>query len=50
MIWFHELVLRHTVTSKDYPPVFVHGGRLPKRTLVNCKCGKSWVRRHRMPR
>ena len=44
MIWFHEYVLRHTIKRKDYPPVWVHGGQRPKRTLVNCQCGKTWVR------
>ena len=50
VIWFHERVLRHTVKRKDFPPVWAHGGQIPKRTLVNCKCGKTWVRRERVPR
>lgn len=45
MIWFHELVLRHQVKRTDVPPVWVHGGQRPKRVLVNCGCGKVWVRR-----
>lgn len=50
MIWVHEKVFRHTTKRKDFPPVWVHGGKIPKRTLVTCSCKKTWMLRGREPR
>jgi hypothetical protein len=45
VIWFHEMILRHDIKRTEMPAVWVHGGQRPKRVLVNCQCGKVWVRR-----
>jgi hypothetical protein len=46
VIWFHERVLRHRIRQvKVFEAVWVHGGQRPKQVLINCSCGKSWVRR-----